>query len=1097
MALVFPEVAKLNLFNYTCLVKETLESIITEYVRSSGAYKAFLKDPKGELSVSGISSYPISRLVKLVEDKSSGRVFAISATEEGAKSLFLDLQDVKDQRVVYYPSSGKMLYSEGISESENDAKIALEEIENLKKGIVVLSLRSFISPVLSKAMMAEMTLSLSIRDSVSPEEIAEKLLSSGYERVGSCYDEGTFTLRGEIIDIYPFGSDNPVRINTEWDEIASIKTYDAITQKGIKDLKKVSISLLNANVGDSYTTFLSYLKKDDYFFFIGMERIETSYASILKEADSRYKEAYRLRGNVRKPSEILLDWESFISLPHPSVRVFDIKENTYQNFSVSPSRSYFGNVTYFKDDVKNLLSEGWKVFVIAPSSVQKERLDSVLRDYDVEIMVKDISSGFVLDDAHILAVLDNEIFGRKKRRAEKIVDTSSSPLDSFVDLKEGDFVVHVNYGIGRFVKIDRVKGFYTERDYIKIEYADKEYIYVPIEQANLVQKYIGSDQRIPKLEKLGSSSWTKKKERAIKSAEELASALVKLYAERESIEGFPFSPDNDWQLEFEASFPFSETPDQLKCLDEIKADMESKKVMDRLVCGDVGYGKTEVAFRAAFKAVLSGKQVAFLAPTVILAEQHYNNFKERLGRFPVNAALLTRFVASKDQKRILSNIREGKVDVLFGTHKILGKIEYKDLGLLIIDEEQRFGVKDKEKIKQMKTSIDCLTLSATPIPRTLYMSLLKVRDMSLLTTAPRERLPIETHIEQYSFDTAVKAMRNELERGGQVFYLHNRIEDLEDIVREIRGAIPSAIVEYAHGQMDAKDLEDVMHRFIYEGVQILVSTTIIENGIDIPNTNTIIIDRAERFGLSQLYQLRGRVGRSDKKAFCYLFYQDRSTLNDDALKRLKVMSENTSLGSGFKIAMKDMEIRGAGNILGREQSGHLEAVGLDLYMKLLDEEIDRIRSNGEGKEKKEVLLELDYTGFIPDSYISNSIEKFEIYKKIASVKSSEMLESLRAEIEERFGSMPEEVDNLLCIAEIKILASSLDIYNIREKNGIIEFELDRISTVDPAKLVSLIQLSGGNITLDPKRMNIIRMKSRGVSLKDKAIYILEQLRRLK
>ena len=1077
-------------------MERTLDDICSDYIRKSSAYKAFIKNPYEPLKVDGISNYPISRLLKLMDAKWGARLFAITATEETAKALFLDLGDISDLKCVYYPASGKMLYSSGFGSADNDAKKALLEIDGMKNGIVVTSLRAFISPVLSRSMMDEMTMMLRIHDEMSPDEITKRLSVSGYSRVSSCFEEGTYTLRGEIIDIYPFGEENPIRINTEWDEIVQIKSFDALTQKTIKEMSRFGVSLLSTKSGAGYSDFSEFIRENDYFAFIGSERLETSYASLLKEADARYKEAYRSGADVRKPDELLFPWADFIAKDRASLTVYDIKKNDYHHFSVSPSRSYFGNVTYFKDDISTLLKENWSVFVLAPSSVQKDRLDSVLKDYPVSVLVKDISSGFVIDDEDLLVVLDNEIFGRKKRRAEKLVDTSSSPLESFVDLKEGDYVVHVNYGIGRFVKIDRVKGFYTERDYIKIEYADKEFIYVPIEQANLVQKYIGSDQRVPKLEKIGSSSWSKKKERALKSAEQLAKELVRLYAERERAEGYPFMKDNDWQLEFEASFPFSETPDQIKCLDEIKNDMETKKVMDRLVCGDVGYGKTELAFRAAFKAVLSGKQVAFLAPTVILAEQHYNNFKERLGSFPVNAALLTRFVSSREQKKILERLSTGDIDVLFGTHKILGKMGFKDLGLLIVDEEQRFGVKDKERIKQLKTNIDCLTLSATPIPRTLYMSLLKVRDMSLLTTAPRERLPIETFIEQFDFHKAVLAMRRELERGGQVFFLHNRIEDLDEIVMEIRRAIPEAIVEYAHGQMDSDDLEDVMHRFIYEGVQILVSTTIIENGIDIPNVNTIIIDRAERLGLSQLYQLRGRVGRSDKKAYCYLFYHDRGSLNDDALKRLRVMSENTALGSGFKIAMKDMEIRGAGNILGREQSGHLEAVGLDMYMKLLDEEIERLTGSEDGS-RKEVLLELDYSGFIPDSYISSGVEKFEIYKKIASVKSPDQLESLRAEIEDRFGPIPEDVDNLLCIAEIKILAASLDIYNISEKNGIIEFELSKLSTIDPGKLVSLIQLSGGKVSLDPKRMNYIRMKSSSVSLKDKAIYILEQLRRLK
>ena len=595
---------------------------------------------------------------------------------------------------------------------------------------------------------------------------------------------------------------------------------------------------------------------------------------------------------------------------------------------------------------------------------------------------------------------------------------------------------------------------------------------------------------------MGSSSWTKKKEKARKSAEELAQELVRLYAEREHRRGFPFLKDNDWQVTFEASFPFTETPDQNKCIEEIKADMESDKCMDRLVCGDVGYGKTEIAFRAAFKAVMSGKQVAFLAPTVILAQQHYENFKKRLGDFPVKVGLSTRFVSPKEQRNVLNGLKEGTIDVLFGTHKILSKnVTFKDLGLLIVDEEQRFGVKDKEKIKQMKTNVDCLTLSATPIPRTLYMSLLKVRDMSLLTTAPRERLPITTEIEEYNLDTVITAINRELKRGGQVFYLHNRIEDLEEVAMVLRKAIPSAIIEYAHGQMAAEELEDIMHRFIYEGVQVLVSTTIIENGIDIPNVNTIIIDRADRLGLAQLYQLRGRVGRSDKKAYCYLFYPDTGTLNDDAVKRLRVLSENTELGSGFKVSMKDMEIRGAGNILGREQSGHLEAVGLDMYLKLIEEEINRLTNTEEANER-DVLLELDYTGFIPNSYITDPSQKFEMYKRIASITTEGQLEGLKTEAENRFGPLPEEVDNLFCIAEIKIICRKLKIYHLKEVRGIADVEFSQVSAINPSKVVHLVSLSGGRVRLDPRRMDHLTLDTQAVSLKDKALFILETLRRL-
>ncbi len=1076
-----------------------LQKLVTEYIKKSPAYKAYIENHDALLKSDGLDFYPLSRAVKLWADKRRGRLFAILPTEEGARSLFDDLSDTKDVDLVYLPTDGKMLYSSySQTRSEIERRKALDSIASMQRGIVVSSLRAFVSPLLSEDQASKLLLTLAVGDRFDAMGMAQKLSESGYFRVPNCYEEGTFSLRGEVFDIYPYSHDYPIRIYADWDTVDRISTYDTTSQKTKESLQKIRIPLIDSDSDTNYcfSTIKDYLKDDDYFVLSGMERIATSWYGIENEARSRYKVAYSQNIDAPLPDRMLFDWKDFSSSLKRGLLIYDISQSTNFHFDVSPSRSYFGNASYFKDDVASLLKNKWQIFVVAPSQVQKERLDNFLKGYDVDISVMNLSSGFQIEEISTLVVLDQEIFGRRKQRARATIEkVESSPLDSFVELKEGDYVVHVNYGIGQFVKIDRVKTTRTERDYIKIKYANEEYLYVPIEQANLVQKFIGNDARLPKLDTIGSNSWTKKKEKAMKNAQELASELVRLYAQRQNSFGYPFAKDNDWQIQFEASFPFTETPDQIKCIDEIKKDMESDKVMDRLVCGDVGYGKTEIAFRASFKAVMSGKQVAFLAPTVILAEQHYENFISRLGSFPVKASILTRFVKPKEQRAVMAGLEEGKVDVLFGTHKILSKeLKFKNLGLLVVDEEQRFGVKAKEKIKQMKTNIDCLSLSATPIPRTLYMSLLKVRDMSLLTTAPRERLPIETKISQYNLSIVTDAIKRELERGGQVFYLHNRIDDLEDVAQNLRAEIPSAIIETAHGRMDAEDLEDVMHRFIYEGVQVLVSTTIIENGIDIPNVNTIIIDRADRLGLSQLYQLRGRVGRSDKKAYCYLLYPNECALNDDAIKRLRVLSENTDLGSGFKIAMKDMEIRGAGNILGREQSGHLEAVGLDMYMRLLEEEIDKLTNGNE--QQRDVLLELDYTGFIPDSYISDPVAKFEMYKKIASIATEGQLESLRQEAENRFGSIPEEVDNLFCIAEIKIICKKLAIYHLSESRGIVQIEFSNVSLLNPDRVISLMKLSNGKVTMDAKRMNYMKMETSAISLKDKALFILEQLRRL-
>ncbi|MDD3998419.1 MAG: helicase-related protein, partial [Sphaerochaetaceae bacterium] len=579
--------------------------------------------------------------------------------------------------------------------------------------------------------------------------------------------------------------------------------------------------------------------------------------------------------------------------------------------------------------------------------------------------------------------------------------------------------------------------------------------------------------------------------------EELASRLIQLYARRKSSKGFPFPKDTDWQLEFEASFPFEETEDQLSCIEDIKQDMESPTVMDRLVCGDVGYGKTEIALRAAFKAVMAGKQVAFLAPTTILAEQHHETLVQRLGTFPVKSAVLSRIVTKKQQKETIKQLAAGSVDILVGTHRILQKdILFKNLGLLIIDEEQRFGVKDKERIKELKANIDSIALSATPIPRTLYMSLLKIRDMSLLTTPPIQRRPIKTVIQEYDVNLVDSAIKFELGRGGQVFYLHNRIETLDHVVTMIRQRMSNVVVEAIHGQMDSEAIEDIMRRFVHQGIQVLVSTTIIENGIDIPNVNTIIIDRADLYGVSQLYQLRGRVGRSDQEAYAYLFYPELRVLSEVAVKRLKVISEHTDLGSGFKIAMKDMEIRGTGNLLGREQSGYLASVGLDMYLRILDEAVAQLLKQGDEQEPQEVFLELDYSGFIPDSYIKEPSVKFDVYKKIASIQTDSQLQALTAEMEDRFGPMPEVVSNLLYIAELKIICRKLSIFHLKERDGKVLIEFSKVKDIAINKVMELIRIGNGSVAVDPRRLNVLICKTDAVSLKDKSLFILEKLQRL-
>ena len=702
----------------------------------------------------------------------------------------------------------------------------------------------------------------------------------------------------------------------------------------------------------------------------------------------------------------------------------------------------------------------------------------------------------MFSDEKLLVIQENEIFGRKKNTPKSIRKVNSKPIDTFVDLTPGDYIVHVNYGIGLFKGIERVKAMGTERDYIKLEYADEEIAFVPIEQVNMVQRYIGSENEKPRLDRIGSKNWSARKAKVQQKVEEIAEKLIDLYSKRQASRGFPFPKDTEWNAAFEAAFPYEDTPDQFSATQEIKADMEKPVPMDRLVCGDVGYGKTEIAMRAAFKAVMGGKQVAFLAPTTILAEQHFENSQERFKNFPVTIAQLSRFVSPTEQKKIISKIASGEIDILIGTHRILQKdVIFKNLGLMIIDEEQRFGVKDKEKLKTLKTNIDCLAMSATPIPRTLHMSLLKIRDMSLLTTPPQNRQPIETAIEEYNDEKVARAIRNEVQRGGQVFYLHNRVETLEETRLKLENLVPEMLVETAHGKMTSEELDDIFRRFKMGGFHILVATTIIENGIDIPNVNTIIIDRADMYGVSQLYQLRGRVGRSDRRAYAYLFYPQNKALSEVAMKRLQVISDFTELGSGFKIAMKDMEIRGAGNLLGKDQSGEVYAVGFEMYLTLLNSAIERL-SNSDWTAPEEVLLELEYTGFIPDTYIKDTQTKMELYKKIASVQTQDSLNSVWEELFDRFGPIPDEVSSLLSLAKIRIICNKLSISSLKEKKGIVQVEFSKVSKVNIDKLLGLIKTSSGRVKLNSAKPNQIILQTEAIDLKSKSEFIKEKLEQL-
>lgn len=1023
-----------------------------------------------------------------------------------------------------------------------------------KPRIFLITQRALQSPVPQPEYLRSLIFSLSKGQTIDPADIAEKLSKTGYIRVQKVSVPGEFTLRGEVLDIFTPGGKEAHRIIFDFDQIEGIKTFDPETQsttsskdnvlifpmkeiiwdqtfinrleqcqefqthlelteeaqkaktKLIEELKNSGQSageeLVYPVLWDVIYTVLDYINPETPVFYFDFDRQLNAQENYIREFTGMFRTA-RQTFPVLEVDQMLLNFNEITGIHKKNIyfkTIHSEKEEDKLNtikINCNPSRSFFGNINYLKEELENYINGNWHVVVFADNPNQSLRIKEILKDFDIEVIPQAISQGFSVDETKTLVIQENEIFGRRKHVPKSLGHVKSKAIDTFVELNEGDFVVHVNYGIGQFKGIQRVKAMGNERDYIKLEYADEEFVFVPIEQVNLVQRYIGNEGENPRMDKIGSKSWENRKNKVKKAVEDLAEKLISLYSRRQASRGYPFPKDNEWQTAFEASFPYEDTPDQYTVNQEIKRDMEQPVPMDRLVCGDVGFGKTELAMRAAFKAVMGGKQVAFLAPTTILAEQHYENCIERFKNFPVKIAQLSRFVTPKEQKKILKELEQGSVDILVGTHRIIQKdVRYKDLGLMIIDEEQRFGVKDKERLKNLKANIDCLAMSATPIPRTLHMSLLKIRDMSLLTTPPQTRKPVETIVDEYTEEAVAKAIRQEVDRGGQVFFLHNRVESLEDTRLKLQRLLPEMMIDVAHGQMSAEELDDIFRRFKMGGFHVLVATTIIENGIDIPNVNTIIIDRADMYGVSQLYQLRGRVGRSDRKAYAYLLYPEHKVLSEVAMKRLQVISDFTELGAGFKIAMKDMEIRGAGNLLGRDQSGDVYSVGFDLYVRLLNEAVERLTSQKDYQVQNEVLMELEYTGFIPDTYVHSIQTKMEIYKKVAGVQTKEELDQMYNELEDRFGPIPDEVYSLLSLAEVRIIARKLTITNLRERKGEITVEFGRVSDINIDKLMGLIRENPGRIRLDSQHPNQIILSTGKIGLKEKSEFIKEKLEKL-
>ena len=875
------------------------------------------------------------------------------------------------------------------------------------------------------------------------------------------------------------------------EEAFHIKTLVGEIQEKLIDLQeRKGLDNLVPYFYKKTVSFLDYLKEDAMIFLDEPNRISQEGSAVEKEFAESMEN--RLNKGYILPSQTDLLYGCMEIIGRLNRRnclglcIMDVPRDEWNisgtySMTVRSVNSYHNSFEQLVKDLQKWKKEGYRIALLSASRTRAKRLASDLQEYELnsfysddrdreiqpgEIMVTDgnLHHGYEYPLIRFAVLTESDIFGSEKKKRKKRHTYEGTKIQSFTDLNVGDFVVHESHGLGIYRGIEKIEVDKVIKDYMKIEYSGGSNLYVLATQSDVIQKYAGADAKPPKLNKLGGQEWNKTKTRVHKAVQIVAQDLVKLYAARQEKQGFVYGPDTVWQREFEEMFQFEETDDQLLAIADTKKDMESTKIMDRLICGDVGFGKTEIAIRAAFKAVQEDKQVVYLVPTTILAQQHYNTFVQRMKDFPVRVDLLCRFRTPAEQKKTLEDLKKGAVDILIGTHRVLSKdVKFKDLGLLIVDEEQRFGVTHKEKIKQLKNNIDVLTLTATPIPRTLHMSLIGIRDMSVLEEAPNERQEIQTYVCEYNEEMIREAISRELNRGGQVYYVYNRVNTIVEMSNTIAKLVPEANVAFAHGQMKERELERIMYDFINGDIDVLVSTTIIETGLDISNVNTMIIHDADTMGLSQLYQLRGRVGRSNRTAYAFLMYKRNKMLKEVAEKRLSAIREFTELGSGFKIAMRDLEIRGAGNLLGEAQHGHMEAVGYDLYCKMLNESVRELKGEQQIQEKYETVMDLDIDAYIPDKYIRNEYQKLDIYKRIAMIESREEQDDMLEELLDRFGEPPKAVQNLLSIARLKAEAHQAFITEVTQKGDFIKLVMYEKTQADPKKIEQMVQKYQGKM----------------------------------
>ncbi len=1033
------------------------------------------------------------------------------------QEFFLDLSGyIEEERLSIFPSREIMPY-EFVSPSEKIERERVAALYRLLKGgplIIVTPLESVLRALPARDYFLGRGFQIDQGDEYPFDDLVELFVSYGYSREYRVEVPGHFSVKGGIIDIFMSSLDNPLRLEFFGDTLESIRVFDVESQRSLRALETVTVyprreiipgrdirkKLLEVisrasqrglevpregvEEGDEtvpgiedlfplvmdYDYLPSFLRADGRVILIDTPELIEQRDNLVKT----FEELHRRRSKIALAVEphILLKGDILESLRERAVEISVFTRSLEaRHWKLRGIPNFQGRINNVREVIGKKLDEGWRIVVCTGFEGQARRLSDLFagfgsgtefESYDpsrpLNIVITSLREGFEIEALKVVVLTDHEIFGKTYRKKTQFKKHPSRALESILDLKSGDFVVHINHGIGIFRGTERMSAGGVERDFVLIEYADGDKLYVSLDQITMIQRYTGLEGKAPRIDSLGGkSAWNRIREKVQKSVEELARDLIQIYAKRRSMKGHQFPPDTGWQEEFEAKFEYEETPDQITGIEDVKDDMESPEPMDRLICGDVGFGKTEVAIRAAFKCVMAGRQTALLVPTTILAMQHHTTFVKRFADYPVTIDMVSRFRSRGDTAEIKKKLAAGTLDIVIGTHALLAKdVVFKNLGLLVIDEEQRFGVKHKEQIKKMRTLVDVLTLSATPIPRTLHMSLAGIKDISIIQTPPENRQAIETYVIEDNPDIVRMAILREIERAGQVFYVHNRVEDIGIQARMLREIVPEATFCVAHGQMREHELEEVMVDFLAGKYDVLVSTTIIESGLDMPRVNTIIVNRADTFGLSQLYQLKGRVGRSAVKAYAYLFYPMNMPVTETARKRLQVIAEYSELGSGFKIAMKDLEIRGSGNILGREQSGDIMDVGFDLYTQMLEDAVRLLKGEKPLRVfRTPMFLKTDF--FIPEHFIADERQKMELYKRFESCESLAEVEDLQAEVVDRFGPLPGEVRILVEIEKIRTLASSLEIDEILEDKKSIRLRISSSSRMDRGRMVPLLK----------------------------------------